>query len=323
MGNVLSELLTRVEILSDGVLTKRDVQAWPAVEVERLVSMGILDDGGSADVIEYDDCDHQCTIENTDFEEHPNEPGRFVCLHRCMHGCGLVLLEPADFTLWKFSLLGLAKVIARAINATGSIVEDISDRVVLVGTVEFRMETREIFLVTGLGRQDASAIISTSRRLRKSKAPFILSTGVMPQRRIWPEGMDPAIAVLAEHATLEPFGLELDLKPLLGLESIPHADADSPDWITNKEAAIRLQEVVSGLTLDKAESRVSRAGKRGLFRTNGVKGPGKLIENSSFMNWWMEQRAADLARDDEPEIVTRGTRYGKMAAGAPARRSID
>lgn len=322
MGDILAELLSRAEILPDGVLTGRDVRSWPSAEVDRLVSMGILIDGGSANMIVYDDCDHECTIENTGFIEHPKEPGRTVCVHRCMHGCGLVHLEPADFAQWQFSLIGLAGVVARAIGASGSVIEDVPGRVVLVGTVQFQMETRDVFLAMGLGRDDASAVVASNQRLRESKAPFVLSAGVKPSSRIWPGGMDPAVAVLAEHAALGPVGLTLDLEPLLGLESVPHADAGSTDWITNKEAAVRLQEVVSGLTLDKAESRVSRAGKRGLFRTNGVTGSGKLIENSSFMNWWMEQRAADLAKEDEPEITIPKRRYGKMAAGAPARRNI-
>ena len=133
MADVLKELLSRVEMLSDGVLTGRDVRPWPLAEVERLVSTGILVEGGSANMIVYDDCDHECTIENTGFIEHPKEPGRTVCVHHCMHGCGLVLLEPADFAQWQFNLLGLAEVIARAVGASGLVIEDVSGRVVLSG----------------------------------------------------------------------------------------------------------------------------------------------------------------------------------------------
>ncbi len=321
MADALVELLKRAELLRDGVFTGRDVRAWPTAEVDRLVAMGILIDGGSAEIIEYDDCDHQCTIENTGFIEHPKEPGRIVCLHRCMHGCGLVLLDPADFAQWKFNLLGLAKVVATVIDATGSIVEDVPDRVVLVGTVQFQMETREAFLAVGLGRTDASTIIASSRRLRESKAPFVLSAGVMPPRGIWPGGMDPAVAVLAEHTTLGPFGLTLDPEPLLGLETVPHPDADSADWITVTDAANLLLKDLPFLNgdLKKARARVSRAAGDNKFKTNGEKGQARLIDAGSFARWRLKQRDADL---DEPEIVTRGIRYGKMAEGAPARRNI-
>ena len=58
---------------------------------------------------------------------------------------------------------------------------------------------------------------------------LVLSVGVMPRGRIWPGGMDPAVAVLSEHTTLGPLGLALDLAPLLGLVTVPHPDADSAD----------------------------------------------------------------------------------------------
>jgi hypothetical protein len=321
VADVLVELLNRAEVLPDGVFTGRDVRSWPTAEVDRLVSMGILVDAGMANMIVYDDCDHECTIENTGFIEHPKEPGRTVCVHRCMHGCGLVLLEPADFAQWQFSLLGLAEVIARAVGASGSVIEDVPGRIVLVGTVPFRTQTRDIFLAVGLGREDAPAVVASSQRLRESKAPFVLSIGVMPRGRTWPGGMDPAVAVLAEHATLGPFGLALNLAPLFGLETVPHPDADSADWITVTDAANLLLKDLPFLNgdLKKARARVSRAASDDKFKTNGGKGRARLIDTGSFARWRLKQRDADL---DEPEIITRGTRYGKMAAGAPARRNI-
>ena len=74
--------------------------------------------------------------------------------------------------------------------------------------------------------------------------------------------------------------------------------------------------------LKKARARVSRAAGDNKFKTNGQKGQARLIDAGSFARWRLKQRDADLEKEDDPEIITNGTRYEKMAAGAPARRNI-
>jgi hypothetical protein len=56
---------------------------------------------------------------------------------------------------------------------------------------------------------------------------------------------------------------------------------------------------VSGITLKKAMARVSDAGNKGKFLTNGKKGRERRIERVSFEAWRLEQRDRDLDADDE------------------------
>ena len=294
-----------------------EIQRWPAGLLDRLTAWDLIEELGPTDMVACDSCPDNHPI-NVDICEYPTG---MIGMGKCPE-CGRIQIPLNRLRQWRLNSIGVASVLARAIDASGSVIEDVPGRVVLVGTVQYQMETREVFLAVGLARKDAPAVLASSQRLRESKAPFVLSAGVMPSSKIWPGGMDPAVIVLAEHAVLGPVGLTLDLEPLFGLGSVPHPDAESPVWITVTEAAELLMKDLPFLVsqLGKAKARVSRAASGGKFKTNGEKGQARRIDAGSLAQWRLEQRDADL---DEPEIVTRGTRYGKMAAGAPARRNID
>jgi len=272
----------------------------------------------------YDGCDHECAIPNSGFEQHPDDAERLICVHRCLNGCGRVIFEPHDFEQWRFSLLGLAEAVRSAIGASGEVIEDVPGRVALAGTVGDTMRTVDVFVASGMTRDDAAAVLLASDRLQVAQEPFVFTLATMPDPTIWPGGMRPAIAVLAEHARLGPTGLAIDIEPLLALESIPHHRASTPRWLTNKEAATRLQEVVSGTTFSKAKARVSAAASRQAFRTNGQTGDGHRIETASFMDWLWKQRAADLAKADGlVEGKPEKRRLGAMASAPRARRIKD
>ncbi len=64
------------------------------------------------------------------------------------------------------------------------------------------------------------------------------------------------------------------------------------------EAAELLMDVVSGLDLALARSRVSRAAGDEKFRTNGKTRTARRIDRGTFNTWRFEQRAIDLAKDD-------------------------
>ncbi len=296
MADVLVELLNRAEILLDGVLTGRDVRSWPDAEIERLVTMGILVNGSMANTIVNDDCDHECTIENTGVIEHPKEPGRMVCLHRCLNGCGLVLLEPSNFAQWQFCLLGLAEVIARAIGASGSVIEDVPDRVVLVGTIAASNGESEVFLACGLAREGAQVGLSNSARLNASSSPLLLTVGSAPTPGIWSPQSPPRTAALAEHATLGPDGFEFDL-----MRAFPGGimiESKPAEWLRVTDAGRLLLSDVSGLTLPQAKARVTKAANEGKISTNGKTGHARRIDPDSFSTWRLEQREKDLAAYD-------------------------
>jgi hypothetical protein len=68
--------------------------------------------------------------------------------------------------------------------------------------------------------------------------------------------------------------------------------------LTVTDAAKRLMDVVSGLTLEKARARISAAAGRDEFQTNGKKRTDRLIDRDSFSSWLLKQRDRDLADAD-------------------------
>lgn len=300
MHDAFRLILERAELAGCDVFARPEVAGWPPGVLDRMVSMDILTEIELAAGVEYDGCDERCYITNDGLVPHPDDGQRLVCVHRCRNGCGHVVLDAGVFDRWRFSLCGLAGAVRRSIDAQGSVVEDVSGRVVLVGTVGDSTRTVDVFITAGLRRDDAPTVLSTCQRLQASQDPFVLTLATMPQPTIWPAGMQPAVAVLAEHAHLGSAGLMLNLEPLLGLESVPHPAAGSPGWLTVTAAAELLMgdlPVLSG-QLGKAKARVSKAAGEGKFKTNGQKGTARRIDAGTFAAWRLVQRDADLEKED-------------------------
>lgn len=274
------------------MITPGDARSWPPEWLALMEKRGVIEAAGLADEIVYAGCDHECGVPNLGFEKHPDAPDRLICVHRCLNGCGRVVLEPRDFAQWRFSLPGLAQAIGAAVGASGTVVEDAPGRVVLIGAAGVGGCASEIFLGYGLGGPDAAAVVATARRLAASERPIVLSVGVKPGE-IWSIGKRPQTAVLAEHARLGPNGIALDLARAFPTPALVEVKGDA--WITVTAAATLLLDDISGIDLDKAKARVSKAANEGKFRTNGKKGSARRIGHDSFSTWRLEQRAKDLA----------------------------
>lgn len=295
MHDNFGRLLARVEHLRDGLLSPQDARAWPREWLGSLEALGIIEAAGFADEIVLDGGDHECVAPNLGFEKHPDNPDRLICIHRCMNGCGRVILEPRDFEQWRFSLLGLAEAVRIAIGASGEVIEDVTGRIVLVGTASVAGAVCEVFVGYGLARPDAAAVVASASRLAASERPAVLSVGVKPGD-IWSVGKRPMTAVLAEHACLGTEGLDLDLAKVFPASGLVEVKPDA--WITVTDAAKLLLTDVSGIDLNKAKARVSKAAGEGRFRTNGKDGRNRRIDRDSFSTWRLEQREKDLAAYD-------------------------
>lgn len=323
MHDAFRLILERAELAGCDVFSRPEIAGWPPGALDRLVTMGVLTEFEPAAGVEYDGCDERCFITNDGFVPHPDDRERLVCVHRCRNGCGHVVIDAEAFDRWRFNLRGLADAIRRSIGACGSVVEEVQGRVVLVGSIGNSTRTVDVFVAAGLCRDDAPTVLSACQRLQASHDPFVLTLATMPRSTIWPAGMRPAVAVLAEHARFGPAGLTLDLDPLLGLESVPHPAAGTPQWITVTAAAKLLMgdlPVLSG-QLSKAKARVSKAAGEGKFRTNGQKGTARRIDAGTFAAWRLAQRDADLAKEDEPVVKVPNRRYGAMASAPRANRT--
>lgn len=296
MADDLSKLLIRAEYLRDGILTPQDAQAWSRERLEGFEALGVIASSGHAEEIVYDGCEHDCTVVNSGFQKHPDDPARSICVHRCLNGCGRVILEAQDFEQWRFSLLGLAEAVRSAIGASGEVIEDVPGRVVLVGTASVAGRVGEVFLGYGLARSDAAAVVASATRLTAAEHPAVLSVGVKPGN-IWSVGKRPMTAVLAEHARIDSGGLVLNLATVFPASGMVEVKPD--EWLTVTDAAKLLMQDLPWLTLEKARARVSRAGgKDSKFTTNGIKGGKHRIEPNSFDSWRLKQRDLDLAKDD-------------------------
>lgn len=295
MHDDFGRLLARVEHLRDGVLSPQDARAWPREWLASLEALGIVESAGLADEIILDGGDHECAAPNLGFEKHSDDPDRLICVHRCMNGCGRVILEPRDFEQWRFSLLGLAEAVRCAIGASGKVVEDAPGRIVLIGTASVAGQVGEVFLGLGLARPDAAGVAASATRLVASDGPALLSVGVKPGD-IWSVGKRPMTAVLAEHARLGIEGLDLDLAKVFPASGLVEVKPDA--WITVTAAAELLLDDVSGIDLNKAKARVSKAAGEGRFRTNGKDGRERRIDRDSFSTWRLAQREKDLAAYD-------------------------
>lgn len=296
MADDFGKLLVRAEHLRGGVFTRQDARVWTREQVDRFEALGVIESDGHAQEILYDGCDHDCTVVNSGFQKHPDDASRSVCVHRCLNGCGRVVLEAHDFEQWRFSLLGLAKAARSAIGASGEVIEDVPGRVVLVGTASVAGRVGEVFLGYGLARSDAAGVVASATRLVAAEYPVVLSVGVKPGN-IWSTGKRPTTAVLAEHASLGSEGLLLDLAAVFPASGMIEVKPD--EWLTVTDAAKLLMKDLPWLTLEKAKSRVSRAGgKDSKFTTNGVKGGKRRIEPKSFDSWRLKQRDKGLEKED-------------------------
>lgn len=287
----LGTLLVRAEHVKDGTFTPHDTRAWPQDRLAEFVSLDILSAGTPAREIVYTGCDRECVVALSGFERHPQDDNRIVCVHHCVHGCGRVVLDAHDFDTWRFNLSGLAQAVKQAIHASGSLVEDVPGRVVLLGNASVAGIASEVFLGYGLARTDAFGVIASASRLAAAENPVILSVGVKPAN-LWPQLNQPVTAVLAEHAILEPGGLRLDLGRVFPMSAV--LEARQEVWITVTAAATMLLDDVSGIDLGKAKARVSKAAGESRFRTNGLTGKNRRIDRDSFSTWRLEQRAKDL-----------------------------
>lgn len=280
-----------MEHLRDGLITPGDARSWSTEWLASMETLGVIESAGLADEIVNDGCDHECLVPNLGFDKHPDDPDRLLCVHRCLNGCGMILLEPRDFEQWRFSLLGLAETVRSAIGASGQVVEDVPRRIVLVGTASIAGEVGEVFLGYGLARSDAAGVVASAARLMASDHPAVLSVGVKPGD-IWSVGTRPVTAVLAEHSRLGSKGLELDLARVFPASGMIEVKPDA--WLTVTQAGQLLKKDLPWLTPKKASARVSKAAGEERFRTNGKKGTGRRIDRDSFSTWRLQQRDKDL-----------------------------
>lgn len=296
MTDALRRLLRRAELQYAAPVSAQEARRWGRGAVERFVDLGLLRPTTPATTIRYEGCDHGCTIE-PEIITHAVTGERFG-VHRCMQDeCGLVRIPLDELRRWEFDLVGAARTVARAIDLGGQVIEDVPGRFVEAGRVVAGETWRDLFLARGLAWDDATTALADARRLKAAAAPLVFALAMLPTQPVWPD-CKPAVALLADIATLDDRGLGLDLEGVIERPTRPHADAAENKWITVTAAAQLLLSDVSGITLVQAKARISKAANAGKFATNGKHQQDRRIDRDSFSTWRLQQREKDLAAYD-------------------------
>jgi len=266
-----------------------EVKRWPAGVLDRLVSLGIVKEIGWTYIVACDSCvdNHQLEVDIIDY------PTGTIGMAKCPE-CGRLPVPLDRLRQWAPHFDGLARAVALAVGAAGGVTVEVPDRLLFLGVVQHENASVDLFLARGLGWEDGSQMLQRSRRLRVSASPAMLVPDKLPMPTT-ASPVQPAIGALVELATVGEHGLDMTLDPLWSQDVIPHADATTPQWLTVTQAAKRLMEVVSGLDVKKARSRVSSAASRNLIKTNGRARADRRIERDSFHTWLFKQREQDLA----------------------------
>lgn len=293
MTKPLREILGRFEQQRAGPITAQEARRLGMDLVQRLSGLGMLREVTPATSVRNEECAHACDME-PEIVTHAKTGERFG-IYRCMREeCGLVRIPLEDLRRWDLDLYGVAAALARAVSAGGQIAVDVQNRMVEVGRVVVGDTWRDLFVARGLAWDDAVTGLADARRLKASGAPLVLALGDLPKDEVWPN-CHPAVALLVDLVSLEDEGLVVDLSAAIERPTEPHGSAVESKWITVTEAGQMLLADVSGITLDQAKARVSKAATSGKFTTNGKERQARRIDRDSFSRWRLEQREKDLA----------------------------
>jgi hypothetical protein len=292
----LRQVLERSEVEGGETYSRGDIDRWAPRDLERLLEDGILRPCERARSIEYAGCDHRCVVEAA-FQSAP-ATGRIVCIFPCSRGCGNVEFDETAFDQWEFNLLGLAAMVARAVNATGELVAVVPGRLASIGLVGGEAYSREFFVGIGLSRRDAPALINNAKRFLMAREPVVLTAARVPPLGTWPDGMQPVVRTLVENLQVGARGPVLTVDVLLGHAVIPHPSAKASGWITHAQATSQLRAEFHYLKRDSAKGEVSRAVREGAFKTNGETRKKLRIDAVSFCDWLTKRRHSHLAKDD-------------------------
>lgn len=289
MDDVLREILARAELKGTPTFGHDDVRRWPDGALDALVGIGILVEIDLADGV-WIDCDDGCFV-RPDVRVDP-ESGAVVGVHNCRRpGCGRLEIPIDQLRRWQMDSSATAKAVKAATGAKGRFVEAGRDRLWQLGHVVRDGIRFELFMARGLAWSDAATVLSFVELLRAAESPVVLVCARTAVAIAWP-GRKPRFLALTDLAELRNRRLAIDHELLF---AVPEAARGTGAVITVTEGAKMLLDIVDGITLEQARSRVSKAAGDGKFKTNGKTGAARRIDRDSFSTWLFEQRDKHLA----------------------------
>lgn len=274
------------------IFTSDDTRPWASNARDTLTGQGILKAVESTELVDCDGCIEQHPLD-VEIREYPTG---MLGVAKCLT-CGRVNIPLDRLRQWQLDPIELARSVIAAIDSPGPFDEIITNRVWSIGSISSDETPRDIFIARGLDWPDAREIVRQAKPLRRSPAPLVLTYATIPNPAVW-GGFRPAAESLANICTLNTGQLAADLSLALNRQSLPHSDSGETKWITVTEAAEKLIKVVDNIDMSKARARVSGAGSRDKFTTNGKKGTDRKIDLHTFNTWLIEQQEINLAKSD-------------------------
>lgn len=202
MNEFFRAILVRADLPDGSLFAAHEVSRWPDGALDWLTGAGILTAAEPAEDILCEECPEGCWIKPTIRKDPKTRRSFGTYLCRRHEDIGWFKVDLARRRQWKFSLVGLAKAVSKAVKPTGKVTELASERLVLLGIVKLDGKSRELFLACGVGWPDASQVFGSCSRLKMASHLAMLTLAAMPREPLL-AGRELAVRPLAEIAAFD------------------------------------------------------------------------------------------------------------------------
>jgi hypothetical protein len=213
-SDLLVQLLQRMDLEIDGVdlVTADEITGWPQEALACLIIQRVLLPVPPATTATCDSCSDNHAEEVQVVESQSQSAPRYYIA--CPQN-GRVQLEPERLRCWRIDGSGLAQVVSRLLNCQDQCRETVRGRLWSLGVAKLRGKTRDVFLVRGLGWNDAELVLSPHYSLLSSNSSIVigLTAPVTSARRVMP------VVPLQQVLSLTRSAFMLDRRKLVSLQN--------------------------------------------------------------------------------------------------------
>lgn len=251
MRDLLSIVLNRTDALEPR-FSGDEVVAWPTGALQHLLHAGLIREVENATSVACDAC-ADAHVEEVVLIKSVREttPRAYI---PCPEN-DRVRVPLGRLRQWEVDFVGLAAVLARAMELAGDMEETIPGRVCYMGKTTLAALSREVFLARGLSWRDARSVLGRSSRLNAAKTALVFAAGRVPPLSAW-NGDAPPVVALKTVASLTASGLTVDTGHLESVLStgrkktapVPMKTFPTPAGTTWPEIRIVVTEAELGIT---------------------------------------------------------------------------